>query len=397
MSKIKKCILCNSINLKNVISIGNVPPVNQLTSRPGLKIKSVLANLLFCKKCGHGQQEYQFDEKKIFKNYKYVSGTTNTLNKFFKEFAHIINNSFDKNDNILELACNDGTFLEYLNKKKLNIFAVDPAKNILPNKIKKNIKFFNNFWPIKNFNKNFKLIIGFNVLAHCKSPLHFFQESVKHLDDDGVLILQTSQVNMFKNFEFDTIYHEHYSFFTKQSMEFLGNKFKLKYKLFQTNIHGDSLLAIFYKVKNRRSEKVLNNINKAKIKRLIQKKININEFQKQAIKIKNKILFISKKYKEKSHKIIFVGAAAKTITFMYYTKLKPDFIIDESNLKIGKYVPNTKIKIRSFKFIKKISNDCLFIVGAWNFFEEIHKKIKKLRYKNKNDKFVKYFPKYKLR
>ena len=84
MSKIKKCILCNSTNLKNVISIGNVPPVNQLTSRPGLKIKSVLANLLFCKRCGHGQQEYQFDEKKIFKNYKYVSGTTNTLNKFLK-------------------------------------------------------------------------------------------------------------------------------------------------------------------------------------------------------------------------------------------------------------------------------------------------------------------------
>ena len=77
------------------------------------------------------------------------------------------------------------------------------------------------------------------MLAHCKSPLHFFQESVKHLDDNGVLILQTSQVNMFKNFEFDTIYHEHYSFFTKQSMEFLGNKFKLKYKLFQTNIHGE--------------------------------------------------------------------------------------------------------------------------------------------------------------
>ena len=397
MKKIKKCILCSSKNLKNVISIGNVPPVNQLTSKPGMKIRSIQANLLYCKTCGHGQQEYQFDEEKIFKNYKYVSGTTKTLNKFFKDFANLINNSLEKNDNILELACNDGTFLKYLNNKKLNLFGIDPAKKILPYKIKKKIKFYNKFWPIKNFNKNFKLIIGFNVLAHCKNPSLFFQESVKHLDDDGVLIFQTSQVNMFKNFEFDTIYHEHYSFFTKQSMEFLGNKFNLKYKLFQTDIHGDSLLAIFYKTKNKRSAKLLNNIKNTKIKKLIQKKVNISEFQKQAVKIKDKISFISKKYRQRSYKIIFVGAAAKTITFMYFTKLNVDYVIDESKLKIGNYIPNTKIKIRSFKFVKQIDKKCLFIIGAWNFFTEIHNKIKVIRSKNKNDKFMRYFPKFDLR
>ena len=100
-----------------------------------MKIRSIQANLLYCKTCGHGQQEYQFDEEKIFKNYKYVSGTTKTLNKFFKDFANLINNSLEKNDNILELACNDGTFLKYLNNKKLNLFGIDPAKKILPYKI----------------------------------------------------------------------------------------------------------------------------------------------------------------------------------------------------------------------------------------------------------------------
>ena len=397
INRIRKCILCSSPNLKNVISIGNVPPVNQLTSKPNKKIKSIYANLLYCKKCGHGQQEYQFDEKRIFKNYKYVSGTTKTLNKFFKNFADLINKSFEKNDKILELACNDGTFLKYLDNKKLNLFGVDPAKKILPKKIKNKIKFYNKFWPIENFNQNFKLIVGFNVLAHCKNPSRFFHESVKHLDEDGILIFQTSQVNMFKNFEFDTIYHEHYSFFTKQSMEFLGNKFNLNYKLFQTDIHGDSLLAIFYKRKNKRLKKFLYNIKITKIKKLVQRKININQFQKQAIKIKNKIKIISKKFKEKSYKIIFVGAAAKTITFIYFTKLEVDYVIDESKLKIGNYVPNTKIRIRSFKFVKQIKNDCLFVIGAWNFFKEIHEKIRVIRYKNNNDKFIKYFPKFYLR
>ena len=134
-----------------------------------------------------------------------------------------------------------------------------------------------------------------------------------------------------------------------------------------------------------------------KIKKLVQRKININQFQKQAIKIKNKIKFISKKFKEKSYKIIFVGAAAKTITFIYFTKLEVDYVIDESKLKIGNYVPNTKIRIRSFKFVKQIKNDCLFVIGAWNFFKEIHEKIRVIRYKNNNDKFIKYFPKFYLR
>ena len=117
---------------------------------------------------------------------------------------------------ILEIACNDGTLLEIFQKRGHQVLGVDPAKNLRKFSKSKGLNIIVDYWDKKipkKINKKFDVIIAQNVLAHVSSPKEFLDSIGECLKDDGIAAIQTSQYYMFKNFEFDTIYHEHHSFF----------------------------------------------------------------------------------------------------------------------------------------------------------------------------------------
>jgi hypothetical protein len=222
----------------------------------------------------------------------------------------------------------------------------------------------------------------------------------KSLKTDGISIIQTSQANMLEKFQFDTIYHEHYSFFGLNSFNTLLKKCNLILnKVLITDIHGDSFVFCFSK-----NNKFLNCFNSKpfflKQETLIKKfnilnfKLKIKKFKLKAIFLKNKLNNIIKKYRDNNYTIVFVGAAAKAIVVMNYTKISPDYVIDEATLKIGKFIPKINKKISSFDIISKLPDKVLFIISAWNFKTELIKKIKS-KYK-KNSSYLTYYPKLEL-
>ena len=107
-------------------------------------------------------------------------------------------------------------------------------------------------------------------------------------------------------------------------------------------------------------------------------------------KIKNKIEKIKKK-----GCIIGYGAAAKANTFLNFSKIKLDYIVDDNRFKQNKFCPGSKIPIRSRSLLKKIKYDIYLLPLAWNFYKEIKFRVKKIRPK-KNDKFILCFPKFKI-
>lgn len=236
------------------------------------------------------------------------------------------------------------------------------------------------------------VITAQNVFAHTQYIDTFLQSCKLVMDNNTSLFIQTSQKNMIINGEFDTIYHEHISFFNVKSMDILTKRNGLMLnRVLEHNIHGNSYIFeiklnidnIIYNI-----EKYIQNENSTGLyNSLIYDKFNLDA-RRTVYNLKNEI----NKYK-KEYKCIGFGAAAKGQTVLCYGNIDLDYIIDENPLKIGKYSPKLDIPIVDLDYFKNdISEKYLILILAWNFGKEIKEKINN----NKSTKEViiieKYFP-----
>ena len=131
--KRKNCALCESSKIDKVINFGKTPLANSYLKNKEYKSKIYPLTLSLCKVCGHLQLNEIVDPKKMFENYSYVSGTSQVLINHFKDYSSKLINKFKlrKKDRILDIACNDGTFLkEFIKSGFLNVIGVEPAKNL---------------------------------------------------------------------------------------------------------------------------------------------------------------------------------------------------------------------------------------------------------------------------
>jgi len=102
------------------------------------------------------------------------------------------------------------------------------------------------FWPEARPQRHFDRIVALNVLAHNPDPLHFLSGVRESLSPKGIAYVQVSQADMFKNFEFDTLYHEHYSFFCPNSLGALAKRAGFaRVRFCKTAVHGGSILGLF--------------------------------------------------------------------------------------------------------------------------------------------------------
>ena len=346
-----------------------------------------------CLDCTHLQLSIVVDPKIIYRNYDYVSGTTQTYLRYMKQFYNfcIKNSSKIVYKNILDIGCNDGSQLDVFKKKGYKTYGVDPARNIFKISSKKH-KIYCDFFNkkiIKKINKKFDLIILQNSFAHNPNPFDLLSNLKKLMHEKSTLIIQTSQADMCKNREFDTIYHEHINFFNVKSMLQLTRRAKLKlHNVEKKKIHGSSYLFVI-KLKS----------NSNKIEKIFKKEkfLNYSYYKKWADECSRKVKIIKKNLRniKKGKIVIGYGAAAKANTFLNFSKIKLDYIIDDNELKQNKFCPGSKIQIKPRNFLKTFNEDIGLLPLAWNFYNEIKIKVKKVR-PNKKDFFILCFPKYKL-
>ena len=246
--KLKNCLACNSNKLKQVLDLNKQPLANSYTRYKTLKEKKYELKVNCCLKCTHLQLSIAVNPKEIYQNYSYVSGTTSTYKNYMKDFCKLcIENSNIINKNILDIGCNDGSQLDVFKSKKFKTYGVDPAKNIFKYS-SKNHKVFCNFFNnklIKKLKYKFDIIIAQNSFAHNPDPFNFLINVKKIMHKNSNIFIQTSQADMCKNNEFDTIYHEHVNYFNVKSMKVLCDRAGLKlHKVIKNPIHGTSYIFI---------------------------------------------------------------------------------------------------------------------------------------------------------
>ena len=392
-TKLKNCLACNSKKLRQVLDLNHQPLANSYLKNKNIKEKNYELKVNGCLKCSHLQLSIAVDPKQIYKNYDYVSGTTQTYKNFMKKFYKFCLKKNNKiiNKNILDIGCNDGSQLDVFKSNKFKTYGVDPAKNIFKISSKKH-KVICDFFTkqvVDKIDTKFDFIISQNSFAHNPKPIQFLKNVKRLMHEKSLLIIQTSQADMCKNYEFDTIYHEHINFFNIKSMNKLLERAKLRlHDVTKDAIHGSSYLFV---IKLNSSQKNI----KYKIKK--EKYLNYNFYKNWGKKCKKSVSKIKSKIKKisKNNVVIGYGAAAKANTFLNFSKIKFDFIIDDNKLKQNKFCPGSKIPIKPLNFIKNYKDNIYIVPLAWNFHKEIRQRVIKVRRKN-IDKFIICYPRFKI-
>ena len=385
----KDCICCGKSNLSLVLDLNNQPLANSYHKEDEV-LEEYPLGLNLCDDCYHLQLTHIVDPDLLFKNYLYCSGTSQTLRDNFEWFSNFVLEDAPVCKSVLDIACNDGTQLDSFKEKGVETYGIDPAENLYELSSKNHdvkCEYFDSVF----FGHLFDVIIAQNVFAHNSNPKKFLDDCCELMDDDSRLYIQTSQAHMVQNNQFDTVYHEHISFFNINSFNELVKRTNLNLiDVIKTPIHGVSYLFVLSKKK----------MNEHRIQNLIDVERETGLYSKKTYDdYKQNILNIVKSFKkvvehvQGEYPVIGYGAAAKGNTFLNFADVKLDYVIDDNELKQGLYTPGTNIEIKSVELLKEYSEDdrILFVPLAWNFYDEIRKRIKNVR-DNKNDRFLKYFP-----
>lgn len=391
------CLACGQLNLRTILDLGNQPLANSY--HQGETLNEFPLKLNLCTNCYHLQLSHTVNPDLMFKHYLYVSGTTKTLREYFQTFAQKTLEYMPEAKAVLDIACNDGTQLDAYKEYGLNTYGIDPAENLHKQAEDKGhsilCDYFNTTTVKKFKNKTFDIITAQNVFAHTRYTTDFLEACKGVMHGESVLFIQTSQANMVVNNEFDTIYHEHLSFFNTNSMKVLVERCGLVLKdVFKTDVHGTSYVFVITKPTSTLRQSTLTlwkEEKEAGLYNILTYPVYASKCYKATFELKQKLM----EFKEKGYKLIGYGAAAKGNTLLNFGNIKLDVIVDDNPLKQGLLTPGMNISIVSPEYISSldVEDRVVFIPLAWNFFKEITANILNRR-KNSNDLFVQYFPEF---
>ena len=391
-----KCFICKSESIKVILDLGQSPVANNLEMNldESLEAKKYPLELSKCVDgCSHIQIGNIVNQEEIFSDYFYMPSVSKTLTNHLEEISSDINDKFKINNNsfIVDIGSNDGTFLNSVKDYTNNILGIDPAKNLSDIANKKGVKTINAFFTntlskeIKDTYGQADFIVSTNTFAHTPEVKDFTEGLKTLISDHGVIIIEIHYLgSMVSDNSFDTIYHEHFSYWSLKNLDELFKNYDLE--IFDAKIlpvHHGQLRIYLSKIGNHRVKDSFRELLKNEIEEDLTGK-KLTNFCNKVKEIKKDILNLFKEISDNNKKIYGYGAPAKASTLINFIGSKNLInIYDNSKLKQGKYIPGTSLIIKDPIEIINDNPDYIFLF-AWNFSEEIIKELKEnYNYKGK--------------
>jgi len=393
-----KCRICGANLEEPFLSLGKSPVANSLLTREDLhKMEPYFPlDLYVCQICWLVQlEEFEAPEKIFSSDYPYFSSYSESWLKHCKNYAEMMIErfGFDKNSFVVEVGSNDGYLLQYFKKHNIPVLGVEPAENVARAAIERgiptDITFFNTSYAKKMREKGklADLIIGNNVLAH-NPNLHDFVEAMKiALKPNGIITMEFPHLmKLIQENQFDTIYHEHFSYFSFYAVKKLFSLHELEiFDVEEIPTHGGSLRIY---AKHKEADGKLLATTK-RVEELLEKEKDFglfdlqtySNFKRKVEATKRAFLLFLIKVKNEGKKIVGYGAPAKASTLLNYCGVRTDFIdytVDRNPHKQGKFIPGVHIPIKHPDKIKEDRPDYV-IIFPWNIKDEIMEQLKYIR------------------
>jgi len=339
-----------------------------------------------CHKCFLVQLDEYKKFESIFDNqYAYFSSYSKSWLQHAKRYVESMTERFEYNElsQVIEIASNDGYLLQYFLGIKIPVLGIEPTANTAEAAIKKGINTVVDFFGTRLANqltsKNIKadLLLGNNVLAHVPDIIDFVGGMKIILKDTGVITMEFPHLmQLVANNQFDTIYHEHFSYLSFHTVKKIFESQGLEmFDVDEIQTHGGSL-RIYAKHKEDDSKLISPNVAALLKKETDEGMATIgyyNNFQQKALKVKYDFLAFLIEEKKSGKKIAAYGAAAKGNTLLNYCGIKNDlidFVVDASPHKQNKFMPASHIPIVKEEILRETKPDYIIIL-PWNLSDEI--------------------------
>lgn len=402
------CRHCNRVLKFCILDLGFAPPSNNYITKNDLdRFETYFPlRILICESCFLVQTaDFNKPEDLFSKDYAYLSSTSKSWLKHSKEF---VQSSIDKfslttKSFVIEIGSNDGYLLKNFVAENIPCIGVEPTSIAAASARQKGINVVEEFFTLNLANRLVKqnrkadLVIINNVLAHVPNLNDFVLAVRMILKRDGVLTIEIPHIlNLVKEVQFDTIYHEHYSYFSFHSVKNVleSRGFEI-FDVERIKTHGGSLrLFACQNISKRKVSQTVSNILRIEDKEGMNSLTYYKHFQEKADQIKNQFVLFLLEAKKNKKSVAGYGAAAKGNTLLNYAGIKPDLlpvIYDSADSKYGKYLPGSHIPIKPADMLVKNPPDYL-IIFPWNLKNEIIPEYKKIL--PKSLKFITFIPKF---
>ena len=390
-----RCRFCNKEITQLFVSLGSAPLSNAYLKEEQLACKepSYPLDVYVCDSCFLVQLPEFESPDNIFSDYAYFSSYSETWMRHCEEYADKMFKDFGINETsrVVEIASNDGCLLQYFMRKGASVLGIEPAVNVAEAARKKSVPTEAAFFGTRTAKrlaregKTADLLIGNNVLAHVPDLNDFVQGLGILLNPNGMITMEFPHLaRLIEGRQFDTIYHEHFSYFSFLTAEkvFSANSLVI-FDVEELPTHGGSL-RIYARHKDDNTKPVSERVRKMLDRETGSGYANITNyfaFDEQAKKARRELLGLLIRIRQDGKTIVGYGAAAKGNTMLNYCGIKNDlidYVADISPYKQGRFMPGSHIPIVSPDRIRETKPDYILIL-PWNIREEIMRQLSFVR------------------
>lgn len=381
------CRFCESEVKLSLIDLGVQPLANSYISlaQKNQNEPRYPLQVRVCQNCRLAQVEAATAPENIFSDYAYFSSYSKSWVEHAKRYTEMACKRFslDQHSKVVEIASNDGYLLQHFVARNIPVLGVEPAANVAKVAIEKNIPTDISFFGLETAQRlklqghSADLIAGNNVYAHVPDINDFTAGIACLLKPDGIVTLEFPHLlQLLKHNQFDTIYHEHYSYLLLMTVEKIFDAHGLRvFDVEELSTHGGSL-RIFGCLKSNQQQKNCPGLNKV---RLDEEREGLagdepyKNFEIRTQTVRENLLDFLTQAAEQGKTIAAYGAAAKGNTLLNYCGISSEqisFVVDRSPHKQGTLLPGSHIPVYPPEALFEYKPDYVLIL-PWNLQEEI--------------------------
>jgi SAM-dependent methyltransferase len=394
-----RCRVCQQETLEEFLSLGPTPLANRFLTREQLEETepSFPLDVYFCHTCGLVQLVDVVPPEVLFRDYLYLTGVSSPMRTHFAALAEDVAQEYRVGPGslVVDIGSNDGTLLSGFRRFGSRILGVEPAANIAATANAAGIQTINQFFgpalaeEIARTRGPVQVVLATNVFAHVHDLDHFLKGVSAMLSAEGVLVIEVPYlVDILDNTEFDTIYHEHLSYFAVRPIVAIFSRFGMGIVgLKRISVHGGSIRVTVQKSRTHLPS-VVDRFIALEIERGLDSMRTYYEFAQRVHIIRGELIKLLGDLKAQGVPIVGYGAPAKASTLLNFCKIGPDvleYLIDATPSKQGRFSPGMHIPIYSEqRFHTKPPDYALLLV--WNYADEILGK--EAAYRRRGGRFI---------
>ncbi|WDQ17424.1 class I SAM-dependent methyltransferase [Rhodopirellula sp. P2] len=383
-----KCRHCHHPLTLSFVDLGSAPPSNAYLTKESLLSpeKWFPLRVLVCDQCWLVQTEDFSNAEELFDSqYAYFSGFSTSWLAHSEKYVHEMIERFSLNQNsrVVEVAANDGYLLQYVQAAGVPCLGVEPTASTAQAAREKGIEVVERFFGVElatelaGQNKRADLTAANNVLAHVPDINDFVRGFSILLKDDGVATFEFPHlVKLVQESQFDTIYHEHFSYLSLTAVQsvFESNGLSV-FDVQQLSTHGGSLRVFAQRADTGQRAKgpAVDEQLETEAKLGLATANFYLGFQQKTNQVKDEFIRFLIDAKKANKSVAAYGAAAKGNTLLNYAGIRPDliqFVVDRNPAKQGKFMPGSRIPIVDEDKLRSTKPDYI-VVLPWNLIDEI--------------------------